>query len=32
MAHLAHHDRGVFDMVIILVPPNAGPPSDNTVD
>ena len=32
MAHLAHHDRGFFCSMIILVPPNAGPPPENTVD
>ena len=32
MAHLAHHDRGFFCSMIILVPPNAGSPSENTVD
>ena len=32
MAHLAHHDRGFFCSLIILVPPNTGPPSENTVD
>ena len=32
MAHLAHHDRGFFDMVIILVAPNPRPIRKDNLD